>query len=71
MNRNISQKLQNKYCQEFDEKEDIILPDTYWREIVYIVYILADIIKTRTNIRQKLFELKRQIKIHHKWMKVK
>ena len=71
MSSNTSQKLQNNYCQEFDEKEDIILHDTYWGEIVYIVYILADIIKTRTNIRQKLFELKRQIKIHHKLMKVK
>ena len=68
---NSEQYLTMNTIYEFDEKEVIILPDTYWGEIVYIVYILADIIKTRTNIRQKLFELKRQIKIHHKWMKVK
>ena len=27
---------------EFDEEDDIVLPDTFWGELVYIKFILID-----------------------------
>ena len=56
---------------DFDENDDVILPDTYWGELVYIFYILKDIIKNPNDRNLKLKTLFRQIKIHKRWMQVK
>ena len=56
---------------DFDENDDVILPDTYWGEIVYIFFILKDIIKNPDDRKIKLENLLRQIRIHKRWMRVK
>ena len=63
------QRLQNP--NDFDENDDVILPDTYWGEIVYIYYILKDIIKNPDDRKRKFDNLLRQIRIHIRWMKVR
>lgn len=52
---------------EFDEEDDIILPQTVIGELVYICFILSDIIKTKDNRAKKWFELKRQIHFFIRW----
>ena len=56
---------------DFDENDDVILPDTYWGKIVYIFFILKDIIKNPDGRKIKLENLLRQIRIHKRWMRVK
>lgn len=56
---------------DFDENDDVILPDTYWGEIVYIFYILKDIIKNPDGRKRKFDNLLKQIRIHKRWMRVK
>ena len=64
------EELQKAYAENFDEEEDIILPDTYWGELIYIFYILKDIQKG-PNRKTKFNHLIRQIYFHKRWMKVK
>ena len=70
MQDNIDQKLQHS-LDDFDEEDDIILPDTYWGEFVYIFFILKDIFMNSNDRKIKLKNLIRQINIHKRWMKVK
>ncbi len=53
------------------ETEDIILPDTYFGEFIYIFLCLKDIITEPKYRKQKFSNLIRQIRIHQKWMKIK
>ncbi len=71
MTDNSNQSLNISIIEDFDEKEDIIIPDTVWGEIIYIKYILVDIIKNPQNIKRKIFELKRQILFFIKMMQIK
>ena len=47
----------------YDEDDDIILPDTHWGEILLIYYMLIDIIKGPDK-KKKLGILSRQIKFY-------
>ena len=71
MTDNSNQSLNISIIEDFDEKEDIILPDTVWGEIIYIKFILVDIIKNPQDIKRKIFELKRQILFFIKMMQIK
>lgn len=57
--------------EDFDEEDDVILPDTYFGELIYIFYILRDIIQNSDNRKLKFDYLLRQIRIHKRWMQVK
>mgnify|MGYP007070188192 CR=1 FL=1 len=67
---NNKQKLQDANIECFDENDDVILPDTYWGEFLYIIFIALDIIKGPDR-KTKFKHLQRQICIHKRWMKVK
>lgn len=54
-----------------DEEDDIILPNNFWYELVYIYCMIEDIIVNRTNTKQKWKSLKRQIRIWLRWIRVK
>ena len=54
-----------------NETEDIILPNSWWGEIIYIFFCIKDIIKQQEDRRRKFSNLIRQIKIHQRWMKIK
>lgn len=54
-----------------ETSDDIILPDTYWGELQYIIACLKDILHNKSERKILFIRLIRQIKIHHKWMKVK
>lgn len=56
---------------EIDETDDIILPNSILGEIIYIKYILLDIIKNPKDLLTKIQNLKRQIYFFQKWMKNK
>jgi len=56
---------------DFDENEDIILPDTIWGEVVYICYILSDMLKCPENFGSALTMLLRQIRFFVRWKKFK
>lgn len=71
MTDNSNQSLNISIIEDFDEKEDIIIPDTVWGEIIYIKFILVDIIKNPQDIKRKIFELKRQILFFIKMMQIK
>jgi hypothetical protein len=67
-------KLTNEQIQEyaqtdFDEEEDIILPDNIFAEILYIFYVLIDIVKHKENRQNRFFKLRRQIYFYIKWLK--
>lgn len=68
MQDNIDQKLQHS-LDDFDEEDDIILPDTYWGELVYIFYILRYMHKAKDK-KAEFQKLLRQIRIHMRWMKI-
>lgn len=53
------------------EEDDIILPNNFWYELVYIYCMIEDIIVNRTNTKQKWKSLKRQIRIWLRWIRVK
>ena len=55
----------------FDEDDDIILPNSIIGEIYYIWCIAIDMLKTRENLGKKWLLLKRQIYFFLKWPKVK
>lgn len=55
----------------FDEDDDIILPNSIIGEIYYIWCIAIDMLKTRKNLAKKWMLLKRQIYFFLKWTKVK
>lgn len=59
----------NAIIENFDEDDDIILPDTFWGEIIYITYILIDIVKSPYNRKTKLKKLKTQFKFFLRWQK--
>lgn len=54
---------------ELDEDDDIILPDTIWGELVYIKFILADMLKNPESFKDEFIKLKRQIYFFVLWMK--
>lgn len=54
-----------------DGTEDIILPNSWWGEIIYIFFCIKDIINQRDHRQEKFSNLVRQIKIHRRWMKIK
>jgi hypothetical protein len=69
-------KLTNKQIKEyaqsdFDENEDVILPDNIIGEAIYIGFILFDIITNNSNRKAKFLKLKRQIYFFSKWIKNK
>ncbi len=55
----------------FDEENDIILPNSIFGEIIYIFYILKDICNSKENKEHKLTKLKQQIRFFFRWMRVK
>lgn len=55
----------------FDEDDDIILPNSIIGEIYYIRCIAIDMLKTRENLSKKWLLLKRQIYFSLKWTKAK
>lgn len=56
---------------DFDEDEDIILPDTLWGEIIYIKFILIDTFKNPKKLKTNYTRLIRQIRFFNRWMKIK
>lgn len=68
MSDNIDQKLQYT-LDDFDEDDDVILPDTYWGELVYIFYILRYMYKAKDK-KLEFSKLLRQIRLHKRWMQV-
>ena len=68
---NNKHKLQKTLAGNFDENDDVVLPDTLWGELIYIFYVLKDIISDKTNREAKSQNLIKQIKIHVRWMKVR
>ncbi len=63
--------MNNDYIIPTEEDEYLILPNNHWYELLYIYYVLKDIIVTNTDKKQKWLRLKRQIKIWSYWIKVK
>ncbi len=61
----------NNFQNIFDEEDDIILPETFWGEIVYIKFVIVDMIKHQKNLKEKLIRLKRQIYFFLRQMKYK
>lgn len=51
----------------FDEEEDVILPLTLFGELVYIFYIVRDMIEDKTDLDKKKRLLYRQICMFWKW----
>ena len=66
-----NQLLQISINDSYNEADDIILPDTYWGELLYILFCIKNIIKQQEHRKEKVLILIRQIKIHYKWMKIK
>lgn len=67
----INQLLQIPTNDSYDETEDIILPNSWWGEIIYIFLCIKEIIKQLEDRRKNFSNLVRQIKIHRRWMKIK
>lgn len=67
----INQLLQIPTNDSYDETDDIILPNSWWGEIIYIFFCIKDIIKEQKDRQRKFSHLVRQIKIHRRWMKIK
>lgn len=61
----------NNFQNIFDEEDDIILPETFWGEIVYIKFVIVDMIKHQKNLKEKFIRLKRQIYFFLRQMKYK
>lgn len=57
--------------ENFDEDEDIILPDTIWGELRLILFITLRMIKLPAERTKLYIELKRQIYFYILWMKNK
>lgn len=57
---------------DFNEEDDeIILPDTFLGEILYVFYCLRDILKNKKRFQPSVVELQRQVHFFFKWMKIK
>ena len=67
----INQLLQIPTNDSYNETEDIILPNSWCGEIIYIFFCIKDIINQRDHRQEKFSNLVRQIKIHRRWMKIK
>ncbi len=61
----------NEQILQIDFEDDIILPDTYWGELLYIIACLKDILHNKSKRKILLRNLFRQIRIHRRWMQVK
>lgn len=57
--------------ENFDEYEDIIVPETFWGEIVYLYYIFKDMLVTRKDIKYKFWLLRRQLVFFRRWQCLK
>lgn len=57
--------------ENFDEDDDIILPDTLWGEIKLIAFILCRMLKYPDERKKLYIELRRQIAFYFLWMKNK
>jgi len=57
--------------EDFDEEDDMILPNSYLAEFIYILFVIKDIIKNPKRRKWKFNRLITQIYMHRKWMKVK
>ena len=57
--------------ENFDEDDDIILPDTLWGEIKLIVFILCRMLKYPDERKKLYIELRRQIVFYFLWVKNK
>ena len=67
---NNTQRLQENQFEDFDEKEDCILPDTIFGEILLIFYMIKDLLQSH-NKSAKIRDLKRQICIYIRWLQSK
>lgn len=56
--------------EDFDE-EDMILANSHFAELKYIIHVLIDIIKNPERRRWKFNRLQDQIRINQQWMKHK
>lgn len=63
--------LSENNLENFDEDEDIILPDTIWGEFKLILFITSRMIKFPEERSKLYIELKRQIYFYTLWMKNK
>lgn len=54
----------------FDPDEDIILPNSIWGEIVYIYFIIKEMIRHPETREIEWIRLKRQIRFFKRWMQV-
>lgn len=57
--------------ENFDEDDDIILPDTLWGEIKLIAFILCRMFKYPDERKKLYVELRRQIAFYFLWVKNK
>lgn len=57
--------------ENFDEDDDIILPDTLWGEIKLVVFILYRMLKYPDERKKLYVELRRQIAFYFLWVKNK
>ena len=57
--------------EEFDEEDDIVLPNSHLGELFYILFILRDITRNPKNLSRKFGILKNQIRVYSYLMKVK
>lgn len=55
---------------KLDEEDDIIIPVTYFGEIIYILFILTDILFNKNDRKKKFNRLKCQIRIFMRWKEV-
>ena len=63
------QKISKEELENFDKEENIIIPETIFGELVYILYIIRDIVINRKDIKRDLFLHKRQINFFNLWRK--
>lgn len=61
----------NDEITNFDEDEDIILPNSIWGELVYVGFIIYYGIRQKKDMSCELRKLKRQIWFFFRWMKNK
>lgn len=54
--------MNNELIENFNEDEDIILPDTLWGEIIYIKFIILDTIENPQKLKINYIRLARQIR---------
>lgn len=67
----IRQELRMNDTTNFNEDEDIILPNSILGEIIYLKFIITDMIMHPKGFKKKYKLLKRQIRFFRLWMKNK